>query len=341
MKTRVLVVDDSALARDMVCTALSRADDIEVVGMAADPLLARRQIALLHPDVLTLDVEMPRMDGLSFLDQVMRLRPMPVVMVSTLTSQGSGVSLKALAMGAVDVVAKPVASGVAFETLSEDLVAKVRLAGVARVHVSQRTTRPQPLMSPCPGRLIAAVGGMGAVQAMADLLHAWPADAPPLLLMPAVGTFDPVDLAAVFDRGTTSRVVAAQPNLPLRDGQVVVFAPAQGLTICAQPNGGYAVAPLENGGAFCPNPVDRLLMDLAAVAGASAIAVTLTGSQLDGAAGVGAVTQAGGVSLVQDRASSMFHMLADDVIRHGGKHRIVALPRLAREILSVCQTGPE
>jgi two-component system chemotaxis response regulator CheB len=350
MKTRVLVVDDSALARDMVRAALSRADDIEVIGMAADPLLARRQIALLHPDVLTLDVEMPRMDGLAFLDQIMRLRPMPVVMVSSLTSQGSGVSLKALALGAVDVVVKPVSSGVAFDSLSEELVEKVRLAGIARVHASQRAGRPTPYFGADSKTLVAAVGGAGSVQAVGDLLHGWPGDGPPLLLMPAVGGFDPVDLAAVLGKATAARVCGAEPGLTIEAGQVVVFAPTQGLTICAKENGGYAVAPLQQGkmtktgssvSPEMPNMVDLFLSEVAHLAASHAVAVALTSAERNGLQGLAAVAEAGGTVLVQDRASSMFQGLADAVLAQGPGQgipaRIVALPRLAREILAACR----
>lgn len=342
MKTRVLVVDDSALARDMVCAALARADDIEVVGMAADPLLARRQISLLHPDVLTLDVEMPHMDGLAFLDQIMRLRPMPVVMVSTLTGQGSGVSLKALALGAVDVVVKPVSSGVAFDSLSEELVAKVRLAGVARVHASLRATRPAPCLGCDPQTLVAAVGGTGSVQAMGDLLHGWPGDGPPMLLLPSVGGFDPVDLAAVLDTATAARVCGAKAGLKVEAGQVVVFAPTQGLTICAADNGGYAVAPMQGNSTSAAGPRalgagDLLLTEVARLAAGHAVAVGLTSADQDGLAGLAAVAQAGGRLFVQDRASSMFLGLADAVHSQGVAGQSVALPRLAREVLAACQ----
>ena len=141
---RVLIVDDSAVVRQILTEILSRDPGIEVVGSAADPLLARDKIKRLNPDVMTLDVEMPRMDGLAFLENVMRLRPMPVVMISSLTERGADTTLQALALGAVDFVSKPkldVASGL--HAYAEEIIAKVKAAAKARVRPLARTSAPR------------------------------------------------------------------------------------------------------------------------------------------------------------------------------------------------------
>lgn len=335
MKTRVLIVDDSALARDMIAAALARADDIDVVGMAADPLLARRQIALLHPDVLTLDVEMPRMDGLSFLEQVMRLRPMPVVMVSSVTQQGSVASLQALALGAVDVVEKPVSIGSEFEAVATDIVTKIRLAGQARIHAFPSCS-PLPVRVANPSSAVPVVvaAGEGGIQAMTVLMASWPAGGPPLVLVPTAPVVPADDLAMVLNDRTAADVRAATSGQRLEPGQVVVLTSAQRLKIGQDEDGHFVLrdddADDDQGG----HVADRVFSSLAETAGVQAVGVLLTGAGLDGATGLAALVRHGGTGLLQDHASSMFHALAEEALRLGGGYSMVPLGRMTREILA-------
>ncbi|HXN09692.1 MAG TPA: response regulator, partial [Steroidobacteraceae bacterium] len=199
-KIRVLIVDDSALVRQMLSEILNAAPDIEVVGTAGDALIARERIKALNPDVLTLDVEMPRMDGITFLSNLMRLRPMPVVMVSSLTEQGAEVTLKALELGAVDFVPKPkIDLAGTLNEFSEDIVAKVRGAAAARVR-SRADGGVQPRVQPkfsadavlpalAPQRLfgtterIIAIGAStGGTEAIREVLSGLPADSPAMVI---------------------------------------------------------------------------------------------------------------------------------------------------------------
>jgi two-component system chemotaxis response regulator CheB len=213
---RVLVVDDSATMRGVIAATLSRAPGIEVVGMAADPIEARAAIKQLNPDVMTLDVEMPKMDGLDFLEKVMRLRPMPVVMVSGLTARGAAATIAALELGAVTCVAKPsLENPDAFEALSSC----VRAAAAARVDTRPAPSRCAPSMSDSPayrwdGKMVAIGASTGCVEALLDVLADYPANCPPTLVavhMPAAFTkrsSPAVPTARAFLRHEGVRIVA-------------------------------------------------------------------------------------------------------------------------------------
>ncbi|HZE91025.1 MAG TPA: response regulator, partial [Rhizobacter sp.] len=198
-KTRVVVVDDSALVRSLLSEIINRQPDMECVGAASDPIVAREMIRDLNPDVITLDVEMPRMDGIDFLSRLMRLRPMPVVMVSTLTERGAEVTMRALELGAVDFVAKPkigVADGL--RLLAEDITEKVRVASKAHIrrtpHAPAATTAPSPLDTPARPAPVASIGRLstekiifigastGGTEATKEVLVNLPPDSPAVVI---------------------------------------------------------------------------------------------------------------------------------------------------------------
>ena len=186
---RVLVVDDSPTMRGLITAALRRDPEIEVVGSAADPLEARALIKELNPDVITLDVEMPNMNGLEFLEKIMRLRPMPVVMVSTLTQAGADITLAALEMGAVDAVGKPSAGVTAVEAFAE-LTMKVKTAARSRVRARVPSEPPRPRVDyrAAADHVLAIGASTGGVEALLTILSAFPADCPPTVVtqhMPA------------------------------------------------------------------------------------------------------------------------------------------------------------
>lgn len=212
-KVRVLIVDDSPTIRSMISNLLGRDPEIEVVGWAADPIDAREAIKQLNPDVITLDVEMPRMNGIEFLERLMRLRPMPVLMLSTLTQAGAAVSLHALELGAIDCIGKP-----DFEGLAE----KVKAAARARVRpVGQRQPGQAPIQGYRPGSKILAIGSStGGVEALDTLLSSFPSNCPPTVItqhMPATFT---ASFAARLDRMCAPKVQEASDGAPIMPGHV-------------------------------------------------------------------------------------------------------------------------
>lgn len=223
MTVSVLVVDDSPTMRGLITAALRRDPEIEVIGSAADPLEAREAIKRLNPDVITLDVEMPNMNGLEFLEKIMRLRPMPVVMVSTLTQAGAEVTLAALELGAVDAVGKPGAGVTAQEAFSE-LAAKVKVAARSRVRAGAGATpaRASEAYRTAPNHVLAIGASTGGVEALLTILSAFPADCPATVVtqhMPA--TFTP-SFAARLDRASAATVREATDGALLEPGHVYI-----------------------------------------------------------------------------------------------------------------------
>ena len=303
MPVRVLVVDDSATMRHMVSDCLSADPDIEVVGQACDAAEARDAIKRLNPDVMTLDVEMPDMDGLSFLEKVMRLRPLPVIMVSTLTARGSDTAISALALGAIDCVVKPTPAN---QNSFAELPRKVKMAAeVNCVARSQVSMARKTVTAYSPSDRIVAIGSStGGVEALIRLLSAYPANCPPTVItqhMPANFT---TSFASRLDRMCAPRVMEAQNGSPLLAGHVYV-APGgekhlevtgRDKLACSLKSG-----PPVNG--HCPS-VDILFNSVARAAGGRAVGVILTGMGRDGAAGLLAMRQSGCSTIGQDAATS-------------------------------------
>jgi two-component system chemotaxis response regulator CheB len=242
-KTRVMVVDDSALVRSLLSEIINRQSDMVCVGAAADPLLAREMIRELDPDVLTLDIEMPRMDGIDFLGKLMRLRPMPVVMVSTLTERGAEVTLRALELGAVDFVAKPkvgVADGL--QRLAEDITAKIRIAAAARVHrlptreaaadraspaSGARAAGPAPLGRLSTEKIIFIGASTGGTEATRVVLAGLPADSPAIMITQHMPPGFTRSYAARLDGLCRIRVKEAQDGERVLPGHAFI-APERG-----------------------------------------------------------------------------------------------------------------
>ena len=347
MAVRVLVVDDSAVVRQVLSEVLSREPGIEVVGTAADPYLAREKIKRLNPDVLTLDVEMPRMDGLAFLENLMRLRPMPVVMVSSLTERGAEVTLQALALGAVDFVTKPrlgVAQGLA--EYAGEIAAKIKGAARARVQPLLRPAqRPGP-PSPRPAaamaarfrttdRLIAIGASAGGTEAIRAVLEQMPADAPAVVLTQHI--------PGGFSRAFVERLDRHSPMLvrEASDGEPVLPGHAY------LPPGDTHLRVIRDGARWrCridPGPpvnrhrpaVDVLFRSVARSAGPNAIGAILTGMGEDGAQGLLEMLEAGASTLVQDEASSVVWGMPGAAVRLGAAQDIVALEGIPARLLEL------
>ena len=329
---RVLVVDDSATMRAMIRHSLRADPLLVVVGEAADPHEARAAVKALNPDVMTLDIEMPGMDGLDFLDKVMRLRPMPVVMVSTLTSRGADASLRALELGAFDCVDKASLHGPALATT-------VRAAAAARPRPAAAPRTPPRAELRGQGRLVAIGASTGGVEALLAIVPHLPANAPPVVItqhMPAAFTGS---LARRLDRSSAARVAEAEDGAPLLPGHVYL-APggAAHLTVSGGEGGPWRCRLRAGGLVNGHRPaVDPLFASVAQAAGAQAVGVILTGMGRDGARGLLAMRQAGARTLGQDEASSVVYGMPRVAADLGAVERQVSLDAMASALLALCR----
>ncbi len=336
-KVRVLVVDDSALVRQLLTDLLSADPGIEVVGAAADPLIAREKIKQLEPDVLTLDVEMPRMDGLTFLQNLMRLHPMPVVMVSSLTESGAQVTLDALALGAVDFVTKPkldIQRGLT--GYASELREKVRNAARARVARLHPATAPaQHAMSyRTTDRLLAIGASTGGTEAIRAVLEAMPADAPAIVIAQHIPAAFSRPFAERLDRHSRMTVVHAQDDMPLLAGHAYIAPGGRHLRV--QRNGARWRCRLGDDEPVRRHrpSVDVLFESVAAAAGVNASAALLTGMGDDGARGLLAVRKAGGATFAQDEASSVVWGMPGAAVTLGAAQEVLPLPEIAGSLLA-------
>jgi two-component system, chemotaxis family, protein-glutamate methylesterase/glutaminase len=338
-KTRVVVVDDSALVRSLLAEIINRQPDMECVGAAADPLVAREMIRDLNPDVITLDVEMPRMDGIDFLARLMRLRPMPVVMVSTLTERGAQVTMRALELGAVDFVAKPrigVADGL--QLLAADITDKIRIAAKARICRPQTDTGAAPVAPAAVGRLstekLLFIGAStGGTEATRQILMGLPADAPAVMIaqhMPAGFTRGYAARLDSLCRISVKEAVDGERVLP---GHAYI-APG-GLHLSVERSGANYVARVRDGA-----PVNRhkpsvqvLFLSAAQVAGPNALGVMLTGMGADGALAMKAMRDAGSWNVVQDEATCVVFGMPKEAIAAGAAHEVLPLGAIAARLV--------
>jgi two-component system chemotaxis response regulator CheB len=333
-KIKVLVVDDSPTMRQLVSRSLESDPEIDVVGSAKSAQQARELIKLLTPDVMTLDVEMPEMDGLSFLEKVMRLRPMPVVMVSTLTAKGTDTTIAALALGAVDCVVKPSAEN---PNSFDQLPAKIKVAAKVkrRAPVMQAVVQtPQVNGSYQPdGKIVGIGSSTGGVEALISVLTAFPANCPPTLItqhMPPVFTRN---LAARLDKMCAPRVVEATIGAPLTPGTIYI-APGGDLHLEVAGRTTFACA-LKPGGLInghCPS-VDRLFSSMARSLGPRAIGVLLTGMGRDGAQGLLEIHQAGGRTIAQDESSSIVYGMPKAAVDLGAVDIQYSIGRIGHAII--------
>jgi two-component system chemotaxis response regulator CheB len=337
---RVLVIDDSALMRQILGEFLSAEPDLEVVGAAPDPYVARDMIKQLHPDVLTLDVEMPRMDGLTFLENLMRLRPMPVVMVSSLTERGAEVTLQALELGAVDFVTKPkldLARGMA--AYAGELAAKIRAAAAARVR--QRTAAPAAPALPArrpfgtTEKIIAIGASTGGTEAIRHVLERMPADAPAVLIVQHIPLAFSGPFAARMDRHSAMAVCQAEDGQQVVPGHVYI-APGDRHLLLRRNGARYVCALSEAAPENRHRPsVDVLFRSVAEQAGGNAVGALLTGMGEDGARGLLALQRAGAATLVQDEASSVVWGMPGAAVKLGAAHQVVPLPAVAERLLAL------
>ncbi|MBM4285722.1 MAG: chemotaxis response regulator protein-glutamate methylesterase [Deltaproteobacteria bacterium] len=337
-KTRVLVVDDSAIVRKIFADLISREPDLEVVGTAPDPFVARDKIVQLAPDVITLDVEMPRMDGLTFLKKLMHYHPLPVIIVSSLTPRGSQMALEALEWGAVEVLAKP---GTSFSVgdLGGQLLDKIRTAAQVR---PQRPLSPSTPTAP-PARLaplaqttnkVIAIGAStGGTEAIKEVLMRLPANAP--------GTVIVQHMPPKFTTAFAERLnqVCALEVREAQDGDSVVtgaalLAPGNFHLLLRRSGARYYVQVKDGPPVHHQRPsADVLFRSAAEAAGSNAVGVILTGMGADGADGLLAMKEKGAYTIAQDEATCVVYGMPKEAVRRGGVQRVLPLPQIADGIL--------
>jgi len=345
-KTRVVVVDDSALVRSLLTEIINRQPDMQCVGAAADPLVAREMIRELNPDVITLDIEMPRMDGLDFLAKLMRLRPMPVVMVSTLTERGAEATLRALELGAVDFVAKPkigVADGL--QLLAADITAKVRVAASAKVHKTHESVGHGTSAAVRPVTQVSAIGRLstekiifigastGGTEATKELLMGLPADAPAVMITQHMPPGFTRNYATRLDSLCRISVKEASDGERVLPGHAYI-APG-GLHLSVERSGANYIARVTDG-----EPVNRhkpsvevLFLSAARVVGPNALGVMLTGMGADGARAMKTLRDAGSYNLVQDEATCVVFGMPKEAIAAGAAHEVLPLGAIAPKLI--------
>ena len=352
MKTRtrpikVLVIDDSALMRKLLRSLLERDPDIEVVGVAHDPFDAREKIKQLNPDVLTLDIEMPKMDGLTFLRNLMRLRPMPVIMVSSLTASGAEATLAALQLGAVDFVSKPkIDLEAGLEEMATVLVEKVKAASLAHPLARASTTEARPSRSSAApsitelgttDRLIAIGSSTGGTEAVAEILAALPPDAPGIVIAQHIPEVFSQRWAARMDAESSIAVAEAA------DGDQILIGHAY-----VAPGGRHLRVERSGARYFCrvgtDPPVNRhrpsvdvLFRSVAAEVGRNAVGVILTGMGGDGADGLGEMYRNGSSTIAQDRETSVVWGMPGEAVKRGAAQEVLPLNKIAGRVLALSQ----
>ena len=349
-KIRVVVVDDSALVRSLLAEIINRQQDMECVGTANDPLVAREMIRELDPDVITLDIEMPRMDGIDFLGRLMRLRPMPVVMVSTLTERGAEITMKALELGAVDFVAKPrigVASGLS--ELSDQIVEKVRIA--ASAHVRRAPALPTAATQAAPGApgaraTVAAIGRVsteklicigastGGTEAIKEILTRLPADSPGIVITQHMPPGFTTSFAARLNSLCQIAVQEAVNGERILPGHAYI-APG-GKQFRVSRSGANYVAVVEDGELVNRHKpsVEVLFKSVASVVGRNAYGVMLTGMGNDGAKAMREMKDAGSYNFVQDEASCIVFGMPREAILHGAADEVLPLSAIAPALIA-------
>lgn len=344
-RIKVLIVDDSALVRQILQEVLRRDPEIEIVGTASDPYSAWEKIKVLSPDVLTLDVEMPRMDGLMFLQKLMIARPTPVVMISSLTENGCETTLRALELGAIDFITKPkVDVGAGTVELADEIVAKVKTAARARVRTrataarpttanSQVSQAPRESLIKSTQKVIAIGASTGGTEAIYEVLKDLPADAPGTVIVLHMPTGFTRSFAKRLDGSCRIRVSEASDGDRILDGHALLAPGGQHMTVVRSgANYSVKVAPGPPVSRHCPS-VDVLFQSCARVLGANACGAILTGMGADGAKGLLEMRQAGARTIAQDELTCVVFGMPREAIALNSAEFILPLQSIPMRLL--------
>ena len=357
-KIKVLIIDDSALVRKMLSEILGSDKQIEVIGTAADPLMARQKIKQLNPDVLTLDVEMPNMDGITFLSNLMRLRPMPVVMVSTLTEAGAEITLDALELGAVDFIHKPKTDfSNSIQEYSKDLIEKIKIASVAQLKTGE-TKRRAPTNEvkklkvqkkhsadeilelkiskrnyKLTDSIIAIGASTGGTEAIKEVLKEMPADSPGIVITQHIPEKFSASFAARMDGLSAMKVCEAKDGQQIIAGHVYISPGGQHMLV--EKSGARYICRLNDGPEVNRHKpsVNVLFRSVANQLGQNAIGVLLTGMGDDGAQGLLEMKQAGAVTIAQDERSSVVWGMPGEAVKLGAADEILPLNNVANALV--------
>lgn len=360
-KIRVLVIDDSSLVRKLLTQVLESDSRIEVVGTAADPLIARDKIKKLEPDVLTLDVEMPRMDGITFLSNLMRLRPMPVVMVSTLTQKGADVALQALELGAVDYVAKPTTDLMnQLEKYTEEITEKVKMAAAANIKaLSREPTREKvtpmridPKLSTdavlekkvvkkfkTTDKIVAIGASTGGTEAIKEVLMDMPADSPGIVISQHIPEAFSTSFAKRMDTLSAMTVYEAKDGQQIIAGHVFIAPGNRHLMV--ERDGARYICRLSDGPEVNRHKpsVDVMFRSVAQNVGPNAIGVMLTGMGDDGAKGMKEMNEQGAPTIAQDERTSVVWGMPGEAVKEGAVDSILPLGNIAGKIISLLRSS--
>ena len=349
-KIKVLIIDDSALIRQLLQEILSHDPAIEVVGTAADPLIARDKIKQLLPDVLTLDIEMPRMDGITFLKNLMRLRPMPVIMISTLTEAGADVTLEALEIGAVDFVPKPkldVASKL--QEYADDIINKVKVASVARVRsgtasipsVDAKLSADAVLQKTSQNflrtteKIITIGASTGGTEAIKEVLIRMPSDAPAIVISQHIPAAFSEPFAKRMDGCSAMTVFEAQDGQRILPGHVYIAPGSHHLLV--ERSGANYICRLNDGPLVNRHKpsVDVMFRSVCQNVGPNAVGAILTGMGDDGARGLKELQEVGAPTIAQDEKSSVVWGMPGEAVKLGGADFILPLEKITDKLLEL------
>ncbi len=361
-KIKLLIIDDSALIRQMLTKVFETSDEIEVIGTASDPIIARDKIKKLNPDVLTLDVEMPRMDGLTFLRNLMRLRPMPVVMISTLTEKGAEVTLEALQLGAVDFVAKPkVDVSNTLQAYAEDIIGKVKMAAAAKVNALQAPAKKTPenvntiavkdkhsadeiLQSSSAkkhfkttDKIIAVGSSTGGTEAFKEMVSRLPANSPAIVLSQHLPAAFSASFAKHVDEAGEMTACIAQDGQQILPGNIYIAPGDKHLLVTR--DGARYICKLNDGPPVNRHKpsVDVMFRSVAQNVGPNAIGIMLTGMGADGAACMKEMRDLGSVNIVQDEESSVVWGMPGEAFKLGSAHHVLPLGQIAEQVCKLVE----
>ncbi len=332
---RVLVVDDSAIVRRILSLAISQHQDLQVVGTASDPFIARDKILELKPDVVTLDLEMPRMDGLTFLKKIMKYHPLPVIVISSIGQASATHAMEALRLGAIEVFAKPDGAS-SFGELATTLPYRIRAAAQSKRISPLNSAQQEPLPESAGHQFLIAIGAStGGTEAIERIVTQMPADCPPIVIVQHIPPVFSSAFANRLDKMSKIHVKEAEDGDAILPGRALV-APGNIHMILRNSQDGLRVA-LREGPLVCYQrpSVDVLFKSIADCLGGNCVAALLTGMGSDGAQGLLKLRQAGARTVTQDEASCVVYGMPREAVKLGASERVLPLGRIATALLQL------